>query len=94
MGLVGILPKLAKCAKTRYVSDLALLVLVRHAASFGHIVHFGAKTRCVSDKMSESVPTPRFRGRLTTSFGLGSFRHGIWVKSVVGSSVWIRVLDT
>ena len=40
MGSGPVLSFLVKLAKTRCVSDLALLILVRHAASFGR---FGSK---------------------------------------------------
>ena len=52
MGFWRVLVIFVILAKTRCVSDLALSLFVRHAASFGHFDKNGAKTRCVSDKMS------------------------------------------
>ena len=46
---MGVGGHFGKMAKTRCVSDLALLVFVRYAASFGYFGKNGAKTRCVSD---------------------------------------------
>ena len=85
MGLRSVLAILAKMTKTRCVSALRLLAIVRYAASFGWFDKKLAKTRCVSDNLSQLVPTLVGGVRLATSFGADPFRHGLRVKS----GIWV-----